>query len=50
MGLRGTWRSAHRSAHMFSAQKKSESMGLPNIEKVNPDDCPSGDEHGGGTW
>lgn len=40
----------HKSAHMFTAGKKSESIGLPNIEKVNPDDRPSSDEHGGGTW
>lgn len=27
-----------------------ESTGLPNIEKVNPDNSPSSDEHRGGTW
>lgn len=27
-----------------------ECTGLPNIKKVNPDNSPGSDEHGGGTW
>lgn len=30
--------------------KRIRSIGLPNIEKVNPDNSPSSDEHRGGTW